>query len=222
MTPAFAYLRVSSRGQAAPDADGFPRQRDAIARHAAANNIEIVATFEERGVCGGTEWEERPAWMDLVASLNGVRTIVIERLDRLARDLGVQEWILRELRKRDITLVSTAEPDLGGADPTRVLFRQIMGAIAQFDRAMIEAKLRAARVRQRTRDGRCEGRKPFGSRPGESEVLEKIREFSTYQFSAKRIAAWLNLKNIATRRGGEWHPATVAKIVRRLQSGVRS
>jgi hypothetical protein len=37
--------------------------------------------------------------------------------------------------------------------------RQVPGAIAQFEKASLVAKLRAARDRKRARDGKCEGRK---------------------------------------------------------------
>jgi len=65
----------------------------------------------------------------------------------------------------------TAEDD----DPTRVLIRQILGAVAQFEKAIIVSKLKAARLRKRRAVGRCEGRKPFGTRPGEAQIVAVIR-----------------------------------------------
>ena len=187
MIEAFGYIRVSGRGQL--DGDGFPRQREAIQRYADANGIRIVKWFEERAVCGATEWENRPAWSEMAQSLNGVRTIIIERLDRLARELFIQEYILRDLKQRGVTLVSVAEQDLD-SDPGRVLFRQMMGAIAQYDRTMVVLKLRAARKRMRASKGRCEGRKPYGTRPGETSTLARIRALrqagSTFDAIARR------------------------------------
>jgi DNA invertase Pin-like site-specific DNA recombinase len=43
---------------------------------------------------------------------NGVKTVIVERLDRLARDLRLQETIIADLRKNGFELVSAAEPDL--------------------------------------------------------------------------------------------------------------
>ena len=145
MIKAFGYLRVSGKAQV--DGDGFPRQREAIASFALAAGIEIVREFQENAVTGKTEWDDRPAWMEMMLSLNGVTTIIIERLDRLARDLMVQEHIIADLKQRKITLISTAEPDLCTDDPSRKLPRQIMGTIAEYDRAMIVLKLRGARKR---------------------------------------------------------------------------
>jgi DNA invertase Pin-like site-specific DNA recombinase len=56
---------------------------------------------------------DRPAWSEMLATLhsNGVRTIIVERLDRVARDLMVQEAAIADLRKYGFELISVAEPD---------------------------------------------------------------------------------------------------------------
>lgn len=213
MKPAFGYLRVSGKGQLLDDADGFPRQRAAIENYAAANGFVIVQWFEERGVSGTTDWDARPAWVDMLAAVGQVDTIIIERLDRLARDMGVQEHILRDLKKRRVSLRSTAEPDLGSEEPTRVLIRQMLGIIAQYERSMIEVKLRHARQRKREKTGRCEGRKPFGHRPGERNVIDTIVRLSGYGRTTRDIANYLNENQIPTRTGANWHRSTVAKII---------
>ncbi len=209
VTEAVGYLRVSGKDQIT--GDGFPRQRAAIAAYAKANGIKVVRYFEEKGVSGATEWDSRPAWVDMCASLNGVRTIIIERLDRLARDYGIQEWVIRDLRKRGVTLLSTAEPDLASDDPTRVLFRQILGSISQYDKTMIVLKLRGARHRMKAREGRCEGRKPYGDREGERAVIERMKELRETVTLAE-VAGVLNAEGYPTRRGGPWIAATVSKM----------
>src|SRR5262245_32746172 len=55
--------------------------------------------------------------------------------------------------------------------PTAELVRQILGAVSQFEKAALVAKLRHARDAKRKRDGRCEGRKPVP----EAVVLEARR-----------------------------------------------
>jgi len=208
----FAYLRVSSNGQI--DGDGFPRQRAAIKRWADANGVQIVRWFEERGVSGKTELENRPALQDLLEALasNGVRTVVIEKLDRLARDLMVQETILAEFRKQSFELISVAEPDLCSDDPSRTMVRQIFGAISQYERAMIVSKLRGARQRMRAKTGRCEGAKPFGTLDGESDTLARLLALRESGSNYEATARQLNAENVKTRSGGKWFAATVRKI----------
>jgi DNA invertase Pin-like site-specific DNA recombinase len=103
-------------------------------------------------------------------------------------------------------LISVAEPDLCSDDPTRKLLRQIMGAIAEYDKSMVVLKLRGARQRKRAKDGRCEGAKPYGTLPGEAETLERIREMRAEGKAFQSIAEALNAAGVAPRRGSKWHP----------------
>lgn len=209
---ALGYCRCSTLTNS--EGDTFVRQMKAIKSYAAQNGMEIVRGFEEV-VRGATEWENRPAWVEMMNSLNGVRTIVIERLDRLARDLMVQEHILRDLKDRGITLVSVAEPDLGSDEPTRKLMRHIAGAIAEYEKAMIVSKLRGARERKRETHGKCEGRKPFGDRPGELLTIEEMARLRSLGGSYTSIADHLNVNAMQSRTGGPWRADVIREILLR-------
>jgi|HubBroStandDraft_1064217.scaffolds.fasta_scaffold74505_2 DNA invertase Pin-like site-specific DNA recombinase len=213
MTTAFGYLRVSGKGQV--DGDGFPRQLQAINTYAAAHDLKIVKVYREKGVTGTKESMDRPAFAEMMTALhaNGVRTIVIEKLDRLARDLMVQEATVADLQKHGFTLISVAEPDLMATDPTRILMRQLMGAVAQYDKSQIVLKLRGARMRMRAKEGRCEGRKPFGYYDGEAAALERAKVLRAEGLGFDRIAARLNTEGVATRTGQRWHGLVVNRIL---------
>ena len=91
---------------------------------------------------------------------NRVRTIIVETANRFARDLMVQEVGYAKLRERNIELIAADSPTSFIDDtPTAILVRQVLGAIAQFDKTMTVAKLRGARERIRRQQGKCEGRK---------------------------------------------------------------
>jgi DNA invertase Pin-like site-specific DNA recombinase len=211
----FAYLRVSSRGQV--DGDGFARQRQAIEAYAAAHGLHIVRWFIEEGVSGTTESMHRPAWLELMEALlaNGVRTVVVEKLDRLARDYMIQEMVIRDFQKRGFTILSTCEPAImdDPTDPTRRLVRTIMGAIAEYDKTMTVLKLRGARLRRRAAEGHCEGRKPFGTRPGETETLSLMLALRKQGLSYAAIAAELNHQQRPSREGRPWTHGTVGPVL---------
>ena len=213
MTHAFAYLRVSGKGQV--NGDGFTRQLAAIRKYSAAHDIRIVDVFREEGVSGTKELENRPAFVDMMTALhaNGTRLVMVEKLDRLARDLMIQETIIGDLRKNGFDLVSVMEPDLLQDDPSRKLMRQIFGAIAEYEKTMIVLKLRGARQRIRARTGRCEGAKPYGSLPGEPEVIQRMKALRGSGMGFDRIAGALNSDNVRPRRGARWHGLTVNKIL---------
>lgn len=212
---AFCYLRVSGRGQI--EGDGFDRQLLACQQYAAANSVDIADVFKEEGVSGTKELEDRPALSELFAALeeNGIKTVIVEKMDRLARDLLIQETIVADMQKHGYTLISTAEPDLCSQDPSRVLIRQIFGALAQYDRAMITLRLRGARQRLKAKQGKCEGRKAFGEKPGEQPVLIQIMALQQTGYHCGMIADMLNATKISSRSGKPWHANTIAKILRK-------
>jgi len=213
---ATGYTRVSGPSQLG-DTDGFPRQRAAIERYATAHGLRVARWFEERAVCGATEWEARPAWAEMLAALNGTRTVLIERLDRLARDLMVQEHIIADLKRRGVVLISAAEPDLCTDDPSRKLMRQIMGSIAEYDRAMIALKLNSGRARVKAATGRCGGVYPYGRhprRPEEVERLEQILQWHKEGLNLVAITGLLEDRGIPSRLGRRWDPKTVSRILR--------
>lgn len=214
---AYAYLRVSGMGQV--DGDGFTRQCEAINRYASAHGITIVQTFREEGVSGTKELDNRPALQELLLAIESgdVRMVMIEALNRLARDLMVQETILSDLRKRGITVISVAEPDLCSDDPSRKLMRQIFGAIAEYDKAMIVLKLRGARQRMKARTGRCEGSKPFGAADGQKKTIERIMTLRGAGMAVDTIAETLNCEGLKSKTGGRWYGSSVRNVILREQ-----
>ncbi|MEO8593817.1 MAG: recombinase family protein [Candidatus Solibacter sp.] len=217
MVKAFAYLRVSGKGQV--DGDGFTRQLTAIKHYATEHQIKIAQVFKEKGVSGAKDMAHRPAFIEMMTALhgNGVKLVLVERLDRLARDLMVQETIIGDLRKHGFELISVAEPDLLQDDPSRKLMRQIMGSIAEYEKTMIVLKLRGARQRMKAKTGRCEGAKPYGEISGERQVIERMKELRATGMGFDRIAAALNAEGILPRRGKQWWGLSVNKVLTRTE-----
>ena len=216
----YGYLRVSGLGQV--DGDGFPRQREAIDRLDRLTRHDIIPGIlppppiiwvEEKGITGTIG--DRPALAIMMNKLEDGDIVIIERLDRLARDLMVQETIIADIRKRGATLISTLEPDLCSDDPSRKLMRQIFGAVAEYDRAMVVAKLKGARDRKRAATGRCEGRAPAEYDP--SIIADVHRRFHQGE-NLSAIARAMNEASILApnpRQPHRWHPGTVARVLRR-------
>lgn len=128
MKAAYGYVRVSGQGQV--EGDGLVRQEQAIREYAEKHCIEVLKVYREEGVSGTLE--VRPALAEMMVSLeqngHGIKTVIIEKVDRLARDLMVQEAIIRDFRKNGFDLISACEgADLLSNDPTRVMFRQFIG-----------------------------------------------------------------------------------------------
>lgn len=214
MKTACAYLRVSGRGQI--EGDGFVRQDQAIRQYAEAHGFHIVQVFREEGISGTKDLEGRPALLELLETVKETGgTVIIEKLDRLARDLMVSESILADFQRKGITVVSVAEPDLCSSEPTRILMRQMMSAFAQYEKSMIVLKLRGARQRTKARTGRCEGSKAFGTSPEQRATIARILALREAGTAVDTIAAMLNEEGLASKSGGRWYGSSVRNVLLR-------
>ena len=148
---------------------------------------------------------------------NGARTIIVESPDRFARDLAVQLAGHDMLRKLDISLIPASAPDFFIEDtPTAVLVRQVLGAIAQFEKATTVAKLAAARKRKKAETGRCEGRKPLSkTRPEVVALAQRLRRKGPKRGirSLRVISAELAAAGYLNERGAPYSAKTVASML---------
>ncbi len=227
LNKAVSYLRVSGLGQV--EGDGFTRQRECIAMRADALGLTIVDEYRDEGVSGSTSLAEREglsALFDRVLS-NGVRVVLVEKSDRLARDLIAGELILREFRNAGVRVVECESgTDLTEGDernPTATLIRQVLGAVAEFEKSALVAKLRAARDRKRKETGRCEGRIPYSE-----EVVRTIKRLRRKNPATGKVRGYgeiakeLDKLGIPTRFGKPWNRGTVASLLEREGFGKRS
>jgi DNA invertase Pin-like site-specific DNA recombinase len=215
MEQAISYLRVSGKGQL--DGDGFERQRQAIQRFAESTGYQIVDEFCEP-VSGTTDIEERPALMGALerVATNGVRVVIVESAHRLARELMIQESIIKQFIDVGARLLTAEGYELTDeSDPTRTAMRQMLGVFAQWEKRCLVLKLRAARKRLRQRTGRCEGRKPFGARDGEAQILERARRLRETGATFAAIATHLHADGSRNRNGKPWSAAGVYHMLTR-------
>lgn len=216
---AFAYLRVSSQGQV--EKDGFPRQREAVNRCAKSQSITITREFCEEGLSGETEWGTRPAFLDMVSAImdNGVRTIIVENLTRLARSYTIQEAILVYLASKKIALISAdSGEDITEAlqgEPMKIAMIQMQSVFSQLEKNSLVRKLRAARDRKKAATGRCEGRKPFGITKAEKATIRRMIELRETDMSYAGIADVLDAERHPTRSGKKWSAPSVRNIINR-------
>src|SRR5918994_6719942 len=181
LTEAVAYLRTSSAANVGADKDSEKRQRAAIEAFAKAAGYEIADSYYDEAVSGADHITARPgfaAMMERIAS-NGVRTIIVETANRFARDLIVQETGYAMLKERGIELIAADKPDAFLDDtPTAKLIRQVLGAVSEFEKAMVVSKLKEARERKRATGVKVEGRKSYAEiNPEMVALAKKLRRY---------------------------------------------
>lgn len=225
-----AYLRVSTDRQA-EEGLGLDVQRGAINTWAKSHKHKVVGWFADAGVSGSNGLDSREALPLALGQLKAgeADALVVYRLDRLARDLIVQETLLAEVKRLAGTVFSTAasesaylidDPD----DPSRRLIRQVLGAVAEYERSMIALRLRAGRRAKSSKGGYAYGSPPFGYRaeggalvPEEREqaVLARAVQLRSQGNSLRQVATILNAEGLAPKRLGSWHPTSLARVLKR-------
>jgi len=223
---AYGYLRVSGQNQI--DGHGLDRQLEAVRQYAAANRYDVIKVFREEGISGTKGEEHRPAFKEMVSEIlrNGVDSIIIESLDRLAREYRIQEQLLIYLVSKGISLISanTGENVTQAiqSDPMKKAMVQIQGIFAELDKSLLVKKLRKSREQIRQEKGKCEGRKRYGEDdPKEQQIVKRIkllrrnRKGGLKGMTLQQIADKLNEEGIRTKTGKLWRRAQVHAVLNR-------
>lgn len=220
-----ALLRVSTKAQER-DGYGLASQEADIRAWAKLHKHRIACVVRETapGDAAPNFREGLCEAMQLVAR-GRAEGIVVGRLDRLARDLILQEQLIAEVGHLGGVLRSAApaeDENLVDNDPRRVLIRQILGAIAQYDRAMIRLRTKNGRDVKAAEGGYIGGAPPFGWEarggqlvPVESEQItrRRIKEWHRQGWSYRKIANRLNAEGIPPKKAEIWLPNTVRRII---------
>ncbi len=217
---AVAYLRASTDEQhLGPEA-----QRAAIEAWAAREGVTVVAWHTDRGVSGGSELDNRPG---LVAALGELRAVgagvlVVARRDRLARDVGVAATIERAASASGAHVVS-ADGVANGDTPADKFLRTILDAAAEYERALIRARTRAALAAKRARGERA-GTVPYGFTAdaagrlspcaAEQDVIRQVKALRAAGLSFRAVAAELARVGLVGRTGNPIGLEQLAKIAR--------
>jgi DNA invertase Pin-like site-specific DNA recombinase len=208
---AVAYFRTSSASNVGEDKDSRERQRLAVQAYADKHGLTIVRDFYDAAVKGSETVENRPGFAEMIAymSSNGARTILVENVSRFSRDLIVQETGHAYLKGLGFNLIAVDDPDAFTADtPTANLIRQILGAVSQFEKASVVAKLAGARMRKRQQTGRCEGPKQA------PEATRKLAQsLKAEGRSLRQIAAALAQAGLTAPSGAEYGAESVKRML---------
>jgi DNA invertase Pin-like site-specific DNA recombinase len=233
---AVAYIRESTDDQRlSPEA-----QRAAIEAWARRAGVAVVAWHHDHGVRGATPPASRPGLLAALGELReaGAGVLVVARRDRLARDVMHAAMIERmALAASGATIASAAGEgtDADPEDPSAQLFRRMVDAFAEYERAVIAARTRAALRAKRAR-GELAGGVPHGWQvaggappardddgrrvtrrlePNARELAARglARELAAQGRSLRQIAAGLAAEGHLGRTGRPLHAAAVARIL---------
>ena len=160
----------------------------------------------------------RPGFAELLTycEAHQVNVVLVENASRFARDLAIQLTGHALLRARGIELIPVDAPTyFTDPSPTAELVRQILGAVSQFEKAALVAKLRHAREQMRADTGRCEGRKPVPDGVvAEARRLARKSPKTGRRRTLRAIAAELAVLGHVGPSGGPYHAGSIRYMLR--------
>ena len=193
------YIRVSTDDQAL----GMEAQRSAILAKYPGAVIEA-----DQAVSGADP--ERPAFARIVERLGKGDTVVVVRRDRLARDTMLAAMFDREVERRGARMVSLEGAVTDANDPSSLLLRRVLDAVAEFERAMIRARTKAALTAKKAKGLRV-GSVPFGfdlgadgqlvANPAEQGAIASAKRMRKRGKSLREIAAALGKQGVLNKAG---------------------
>jgi DNA invertase Pin-like site-specific DNA recombinase len=131
----------------------------------------------------------------------------------------VSELLLNEARKQGVKIFEAASGQemTNDDDPTRVLLRQFLGAISQWDKSNMVKRLAAARARLKAKGGFMGGKIPWEEKhPVAAEHIISLRKTG---YTIDEIRNFMREHGFRTPDGGkpnQWQNSTIHLIVTRL------
>ena len=215
------YLRVSTAEQV--EGFGLEVQETKVRAYCKAHDLKLVDVLSDEGQSGSNGLETCQGLAQGLARIEQgeASALVVYRFDRLARDLILQETIIVRLEDAKATVLSVSEPAMDGDDATRKMVRQMLGVIAEYERAVIRGRMMAGKAAKVAKGGYGGGRPPYGYRAENGELVPDEQEQSLVETvvdlrkkgrSYREISAVLGGAGMTTRSGGEFNSNQVRRI----------
>ena len=221
-TRAIGYIRVSHSEQA-DSGLSLAAQRKKIEAQATLSDLTLVDVLQDVGE--SAKDLQRPALTDLLNRINTgqVACVIVAKLDRLTRSTKDLADLLSTFKEKQVSFISTAESFDTSSATGRVVLNMI-GVIAQWERAIISERTSAALQEKRSQGRATGGVPPFGydfidgvrvENEREQTVLAEIAAMKAAGESWQGIANRLTEKGHRTRAGGDFSRQGIFRIAKK-------
>ena len=166
----YGYARVSTRGQAR-DGNSLEYQEEQL-RSAGAEKI-YIDTYTGKV-------SDRPELDKLMKKLQSGDTLVVTKLDRVARSVAAGSELIDELNNRGVK-VNILNMGIIDDTPTGKLLRNVMLSFAEFERDLIVQRTQEGKEIAKRKPGYREGRPKKYSKKQMEHALELLNSYSYKQ-----------------------------------------
>ena len=171
------YLRVSTDGQTCSN------QRRELEQAAERHGWDVVDVYQDSGISGAKGRDKRPAFDKLLRAITRreVDLVAAWSVDRLGRSLVDLLAFLQELHAKRVGLY-LHQQGLDTSTPAGRAMFQMLGVFSEFERAMIQERVRAGLVR-----ARAEG-KQLGRPTVSADKEARIRQLRSQGKGIRKVA----------------------------------
>jgi len=224
MEKVIAYIRVSTDEQV-KHGQGLDIQKEEIKEHVDKNNLDLIKIFEDQGESGANDINKRDGLNKMLEFVkqNNIKQVLITKFDRLARDIYIQLWVEKELKKYEVEITSINEKSLNGNDHMTKAMRHLAGVFAELEKNRIADRLKRGRKRKAKQGNKASGNCPLGYKYKDKKVVIDeetapiIKEiFSQYlkKKSIAKVKKYLDNKGYKTKRDKEFSRYRINNILR--------
>jgi len=219
--PVILYARVSTNEQAEKELS-IPAQLRALERYVHERGWYVAATYQDIG--SGRSLKERPGLMAATRHAcedSVVDTLVVHRVDRLARNTYDYLTLKWKLRKHGVRLVSVVERFESNAMGD--FLEHIMAAQAEFYSANLSLEVKKG-MEERLRRGKWLGMLPIGyCKRGDTATLDPksapavrlaFERWATGTVTCEQLARELHEVGLAKRDGTPLRPGGVSQVLK--------
>ena len=228
MSRVVMYARVSSRRQEQErtiesqiaEIEGYARQRGL--------ELGVEVRYLDEGVSGSRL--ARPGLDRLrdEAAQGGIDEILCLSPDRLARTLAVQQVLLYELERQGVKVTFLNQPSLASSEQEK-LWQGITGVIAEYEREVIQDRMRRGRLHRLRQGETVPVQAPYGYRyvadresrrsqwqivQEEAAIVEQVFAWYTQaSLTLQEIAQRLNSQATPSPEGKKWNATTISRLL---------
>ena len=223
---ALAYVRISELSDATTSPE---RQRTECKTWIERHDGELVDIIEDLDISGFHTGMDRPGLSEALSRIEAKEadTLVIYKIDRLARSIVTFHQVLDRVEAVDGRLVSVSEA-LDFGTPAGRLVASVLASFAEFESQTISSRVKAAQNHLADIGKWRGGRRPFGWNPepspdgkgfvlvqndDEAAVVLEVVDRLLGGESLTAVAGDLNKRGITTVKGSQWQHTTLKRVL---------
>ena len=220
------YTRFSPRRNAG-ESESCETQESYCREYAESKGYTVIDVFEDKAMSGNDP--NRPGLANAISALRRGDVLLAYKPDRIARSVMLSEWTRIKVGNKGATL-ECVSGDIDGNGDESTMVRQVLAAVAEYERKQIGARTRDAMRRHQKNGKRMSRYAPYGHRVDpldHKRLVSNPDEQAVIAHIGKQVAKGVNPNAITSRpnaempdlsRTGIWNTKTVTKIIRRMET----